>query len=204
MTLQISATDSTQIQREQLQTWLKQICWRVKVAIDTGGVSYDSTSSEPADRHGLFEKGCECLKKIIEDRSHAVTIHAATADKKITGAVAQGADETTVGKCGGGATVPKNATGGYPDDQGHEGSGVGSDVYIDMGNNNGKGYPKPVRDGWLILAHELTGGHAYQLVSGTCAKDKDAAERQAIDSENEQRTEHGGEKGGYPLRPTGG
>ncbi len=153
----------------------------------------------------LFDSGCECLKALIES-PRKVTIHPVTdPGKKIKGAA--GSDEDTVEKCGGGATVAKD-NGGYttPSGPGKGTDGnVGSDadVYIDMTNRNGKGYDHGM-DQWLILAHELTSGHAAQLVAGTCAVAKKDAEAQAIDSENRHRAEHGGADAGYPSRPTGG
>ena len=62
-----------------------------------------------------------------------------------------------------------------------------------MSRNNGQGYDHCM-DTWLILAHELTSGHAFHLMAGTSAVTKDEAEAeaeaQAIRSENKHREEY--------------
>jgi hypothetical protein len=126
-----------------------------------------------------------------------------------------GKPDNTIGEAGGGSTTYSPADPlpgknfppacGYDDDPGKGSDGqVGSDatVYIDM-SNNGKndgtnGYPdhdqvpKPNNGSpmWLILAHELTTGHAYHIVNGTMAFSIIRRETQAQSSENRHRAAH--------------
>lgn len=83
---------------------------------------------------------------------------------------------------------------------------VGSDVdtYIDVSDNGGNGYP-PHKPGvpaplWIILAHELTTGHASnfssgigssKVVGGENVYDRDGEEAAAGQSENPHRAAHG-------------
>ena len=76
-------------------------------------------------------------------------------------------------------------------------------MYIDTTNNGGKGYDEMLRKltgqkdikspMWLVLAHELTTGHARQALTGTWPRtnigkpDDDKSQEIAIDSENGHR-----------------
>lgn len=164
--------------RARVESWLREICWSVTVDPDTGAVSHVLGPPGP----GQPTSGCACITALMEG-SRTVTIHpVAGPDVPIPGAGGM-----TVGDAGGGATVYPGA--GLEREDGSAGPGTNTSVYIDDSNNDGDGY----RHGspmWLVLAHELTSGHAYHASRGTGARTAAGRERQAIASENEHRQEH--------------
>ena len=186
----------TTAQRKLIENWLRMICWKARVDPTSGKVTF-TTDPAPAGACNPTS-GCDCLEKLINSKDKAVTIHPETDSKKkihVPESPLGPAEDTPLDKAHGGVTVPADGSTKGFENNGSPGDGCGSDVHIDMTNNKGQGYDDDGADLWLRLAHELTSGHALQLLNGTCATKKDEAEKQAIDSENKQRSEHG-----LPLR----
>ena len=112
----------------------------------------------------------------------------------------------TIGACGGGAATRGAGAVGTPGapGKGPDGfRGADCDVYIDMSDNEGATYDGGSSPLWLILAHELTSGHAYHNFKGTAAATAWERQNQAITSEREHAAEHNEVLGPplIPLRP---
>ena len=162
-----------------IEEWLREICFGVEIDRQTGEVRI---GSNPAPEGAEWMSGCECLSKIIRSR-HRVAI------------VPQGpttpipeSDNVLADSGGGMARATSDESMEQPD--GTPGRGCNTGVFIDITNNNGLGYPHGAPM-WLVLAHELTTGHASHNVSGTAARTSEGCEFQARESENEHREEHG-------------
>jgi hypothetical protein len=193
-------------QRERVQNWLREICSRINVDAKTGDVTLGPAPS-PTPK---TDKGCDCLKSLIDSKSKTV-IHLLPGNHDRVpqehGKPA-GDKDPKISDCGGGATVPWDK-GAYIDKDGQSGGGSNVDVYIDESDNGRKGYnyqgPAPGLNTiecplWLILAHELTTGHASWCIQGQeytegsnkwskeVAKAK--SENRAKRSESEHRTAH--------------
>lgn len=180
-----------------IERMLREICGGVSIDHDNGSV----TMVGPAK--GDKTEGCQCIRSLISSRRD-VHIHPLPSPSSEIPGSGTGPDnpKKTIGRCTGGATVPASMDDASTNANGTPGPGSDTDVYIDMSNNNKHGYPAPRGSGarpplWLILAHELTSGHAYHCAGGTIThttgnaeQDKANRENQAIDSENQQRREH--------------
>lgn len=181
-----------------IERMLREICGGVSIDHASGAV----TMVGPAP--GDHSEGCDCIRALISS-PHQVHIHPLSAPGDEIPGSGSGPDnpKKTIGHCSGGATVPSPLSKAQQNADGSHGEGADTDVYIDLSNNNKRGYPAPARSGgvrpplWLILAHELTSGHAYHCVSGTIPHptgnaqvDQAARENQAIDSENVHRRSH--------------
>ncbi len=194
MPLQVNGTPA---QRATIQTMLRQICWSMVVDPATGAATNSLPGPQPA---GSFNSGSPCLQALTGP-GRTVTI------RPLAGPASAipGPDGMTIGAMGGGATTRGAGAMGTPaaPGLGPDGfRGANSDVYIDMSNNGGAGYPHgfPL---WLVLAHELTSGHAWQNFRGTAAATFWERENQAITSEREHVAEHNEVFGPpfMPLRP---
>lgn len=181
-----------------IEEMLRKIC---------GGVSIDHATGEVTmvgPLHGDATDGCDCIRALISSKRQ-VTIHplSSPTDEVSDPNLPPGQPKNKIGKCGGGATVPERPSDAELDANGNPGAGSDARVYIDLSNNDKHGYRADTVQGgwaaplWLILAHELTTGHAYHCVDGTLPhatgnqKDDEAArENQAIDSENKNRKAH--------------
>ncbi len=139
---------------------------------------------------------CLILNGLLISGSRAVTIQPLPGP----GSPIPGVPGLTVGDGGGAVTTGGAGSSKQPD--GSPGTGPdgnpGSDctTYVDMSNNGGAGYPHGAPM-WLVLAHELTSGHAFHMTQGTDGPSAAEAETQAIESENTHREEHGLPK--HPL-----
>jgi len=178
-------------QRQLIQDWLQEICSAVRVHPTTGLIKLDKKA-------GANTSGCDCLKAMIDDKNHKVTI------QPLTGP-GQGVPGTghTIGSYGGGYTDPVDHTGAVLRANGNVGAGSDAVVYIDTSNNANAGYDKTLQKltgqqdikcpMWIVLAHELTTGHARQALTGTWPRtnigklDYDKSEAMAIQSENKHR-----------------
>jgi hypothetical protein len=179
--------------RDLVIGWLREICSAAQVNAQSGSVNVSGAGPFQPN----YTSGCTCLQTII---SSGLTVTIQLLD---------GPGSTipntlhTIGSTSGGATTVTN-----PADAGKEhgipgvGKGPGADmtVYIDRSNNaqaDGRtGYadpadPKTFAPLWLILAHELTTGHAFHGIQGDTSETRNGAEFQAITSENAHRAEHG-------------
>ena len=186
MTLFVTGRNVTPEHLDLIERWLRQICDRVRVDRKTGRISLVGESADDP-----YTTGCDCLEALIESARQTAIVPA----KPDT--VPDNAGHS-VGHAGGGIARPFDS-GAYEDDEGNPGRGHDGDigthafVWIDMTENWGAGYPHGA-PGWLILAHELTSGHAHTYVHGRAAQTPEGREQQAIDSENEHRREHGWEE----------
>ena len=198
--------DGTAGQRRVVQNLLRQICWKVVVNPGTGAVTLRG-GAPPA---GSFSTGCACIQDILNS-NRVVRVRPLTGPKQIV----PGTGGLTIDQAHGGMAIPANdhhlqdATvnpGREPAPPAGDGQ-VGSDVelWIDTSDNAGRGYP-PTPPGvpaplWVIIAHELTTGHATHFVSGEgesrvdvsgdLVPDFPAEERAAQQSENPHRAAHG-------------
>lgn len=187
---------------DSIADWINMICRGVLVNKKTG-------EAYLTPYHYNDEEGCICLAQIIKDKNHTVHIHPLDSPKEdVPGSrTAPNKPDKKIGSCNGGATVPSSLDNASSASDGSVGSGSNTDVYIDMSNNNGHGYRIDINSGggvtgapaelYVILAHELTTGHAYHCITGTLPHptgnekvDEAARERQAIDSENNFRKQH--------------
>jgi hypothetical protein len=176
---------------------LQQICAHAKVDPKTGDVSLTTVSVG-------YGSGCDCLKALISGKRK---VKIQLLDCPTRGFPP---DHREIGSCLGGATTwtsPSSVVqpNGNPGRDSRGKVGGDATVYIDRSNNHGRGYNVPGQPNlpcplWLILAHELTSGHAYHVTRGTSAATQDEAENQAISSENEHRAEHGEAFGQRTLR----
>jgi len=167
--------------KRTIQKWLNQICGDALADSQSGVVTFGVSSTN-------YKTGCQCIEEIIQS-NRTVTIQPLPyPTAQVPNSSAQ------IASFGGGVT--HNLTSTYMDSTGSPGIGpdnhVGSDaiVYIDMSNNQKKGYRhrKPM---WLVLAHELTSGHAYHSMMGTELQLRIPSERQAIGCENVHALDHG-------------
>ena len=162
---------------------LQVICGGVAVNRKTGEVfftPYDYTSVE-----------CKCLRALVESK-YTVRIHSLPSpDSHVpdSRATSRGPDKT-IGSCNGGATVTSSLSNASMDGRGNPGSGTGADIYIDTSNNHEAGYntnsggsqkKAPLS---LILAHELSSGHAFQSITGTLPHPTDDSEVDEANREN--------------------
>jgi hypothetical protein len=206
MTL-IVCTAGNKEETDAIERMLQQICGGVVVDRRT-----DLVQMTPYDYRS---EGCRCLRALIES-NHTVHIHPLPSPAAEVPGSDTGPDnpKKTIGSCRGGATVPSSVGDASAKADGSPGPGSDVEVFIDTSNNNKQGYPAPAGSGdrkpelWLILAHELTGGHAYHCITGTLPhttgeKEQDEANRenQAIESENIIRRQHGWHR--RPLRRAG-
>src|SRR5262249_7856614 len=145
-----------------------------------------------------YSTGCACLTKLLDPNGRTVTIQLLDGP----GSPVPNSGGTKIGSAKGGATtVTKPADEGNQEEQADGSAGKGRDgkpgadmtTYLDRSNNaqtdGTTGYPDPANPGqpaplWLILAHELTTGHAYHGVQGRIFRTMEGAENQAILSEN--------------------
>ncbi len=172
--------------KRTIQKWLNQICGDALVNSQSGVVTFGTSTTN-------YKTGCQCIEEIIQS-NRTVTIQPLPYS---TAQVPSSPEQ--IAYFGGGVT--HNLTSTYMDSNESPGIGpdshVGSDaiVYIDVSNNQKKGYShrKPM---WLVLAHELTSGHAYHTVMGTEFQLRIPSERQAIACENAHALDHG-----MPPRP---
>jgi hypothetical protein len=175
---------------KQIERMLQEICGGAQIIRATGQVAM--VGPAPGDH----TEGCDCIRALIAS-PRQVRIHPLPAP---------GAEVPDSGKppkkirnCSGGATIPGSLADASRTAGGAAGPGSDTDVYIDMSNNNKHGYPAPRGTTrrpplWLILAHELTSGHASHCIAGTLPRatgnagvDQAARENQAIESENVHR-----------------
>jgi hypothetical protein len=148
-------------------------------------------------------EGCRCLRKIIESGRtvHIHPLHAPTDDVPGSADGPRKPDKK-ISSCQGGATVPASFPDASQGANGANGPGCDATVYIDLSDNAKHGYPTPDGSGrhpplWLILAHELTGGHASHCIDGSLPHsvgdkkiDEANRENQAIASENAIRDQY--------------
>lgn len=182
----------------EIEKMLRIICGGVSIDHDTGDVSM--VGPAPGDA----TDGCDCIRALIAS-NRRVTIHPlhSPTDEVSDPNLGPGEPKKKIGKCKGGATVPESPSAAEKDANGNPGSGSDARVYIDLSNNDQHGYRTETVQGgwaaplWLILAHELTSGHAYHCINGTLPHstgdkriDEAARENQAIDSENRNRSAH--------------
>lgn len=199
--------------RATIKGWLNQICSGVEVDPDTGDVSLNPPPAGP----GLetWKSGCECLKALIAG-PRSVTIHPLKGPGDTVPGSGRppdpnkpgdkGEPDKTIGSYNGGMTgctkTGGTMDGGKPGTGDDGNAGADTDVWIDMSDNadekGPKGYdiplPAPLKPipnpMWLVLAHELTSGHAYHYTRGTGATTDPGREEQARTSENDHRREH--------------
>lgn len=203
--------DGTAAQRADVENWLRQICSQANVDRTTGEVSLGPTP-------GQYKTGCDCLKKLIDGgpghRTTTVHLLDAQHQRYPRDHTRPATDrDPKISDAGGGVTVPWN-DGAFMDDKGNAGNGadgqVGSnvDVYIDNSDFARHGYDfqekeKPNKiecPQWIILAHELTTGHASWCIQGLelgpnskgMTEETYGAEREnrVIDSEQPHRAAH--------------
>jgi hypothetical protein len=100
-------------------------------------------------------------------------------------------------RCGGGSTVPTdlNAATEKEDGSGGQGSdgnpGSDANVYIDISGKAPNGY-KHGYPMWLVLAHELTTGHATHAIAGRIKRRHSEEEYTTIVCEHSHVTDHNG------------
>jgi hypothetical protein len=198
-------------QRADVENWLRQICSQATVDRNTGEVTLGPTPGE-------YTTGCDCLKSLIDGgpSNRTTTVHLLdAAHQRYSPDHNRPATDKDpkIRDAGGGATVPWD-NGAYMDDKGNPGKGpdeqVGSnvDVYIDYSDYARNGYDfqekeKPNKiecPQWIILAHELTTGHASWCIKGLeigpnskgVGETTWEAEREnrVIDSEQPHRAKH--------------
>jgi hypothetical protein len=203
--------DGTAQQRADVENWLRQICSQANVDRNTGVVSLGPTSGE-------YTTGCDCLRNLSAGRPGRRTtlVHLLDADHQRYPRNYRNPatdKDPKIRDAGGGATVPRDQ-GAYQDDKGNPGKGadqqVGSDVdvYIDYSDFARHGYDFQEREKpntiecpqWIILAHELTTGHASWCIQGlelgpnskgmTETTWEAERENRVIDSEQPHRTAH--------------
>jgi hypothetical protein len=191
MTLGVALNKDGKSQRQLIQDWLQEICSAARVNLTTGVITLDKVA-------GRNTSGCDCLKAMIDDKSHKVTIQPLTGP----GQGVPGTDHKIGEYCGGYAD-PHDPAKAVPKANGKSGDGSDATVYIDISNNAGTGYDEALRKltgqkdikcpMWIVLAHELTTGHARQALTGTWPRtnigklDYDKSEAMAIQSENGYR-----------------
>jgi hypothetical protein len=177
MTLIVTGSRANRARRGKIQEMLRQICWQVAVDADTGEVSL----AKSVDTTGSFTSGCECLRELVESSKTVEIIIQGPKYRLPTN------PPMTLEECGGGATIGEQGKGSQGSD-GQPGEPSHAKVWIDPSDLSGLGYlhQTPV---WLILAHELTTGHANMLIKGMHPV-ADAGERAARVSENRHRDEH--------------
>ena len=180
---------------QEIEKMLRQICGGISVNRKTGAV----TAVGPLK--GDFREGCDCLSALIGTKRD-VHIHTLPSPKAEIPGSGSGPDnpKKTIGSCCGGATVPGSLRDAQSKPNGTPGRGSDTDVFIDISDNNKRQYSSGGRKVplWLILAHELTTGHAFHCARGTLPAptgnaliDELNRENQAIASENVHRRAHG-------------
>lgn len=201
--------DGTAAQRATIERLLRQICWRVNIN-RTNGKTTAVSGPPTAANLNVRSTGCACIQSIIASNRTVLIRPLPGPRSKIPGL-----GNREIRQCTGGLTVPANNH-HYVDGAGNPGAepappagdgqvGCDVDLWLDVSDNGGRGYP-PVRAGvpsplWIILAHELTTGHATHFVSGTGKSRVDvsgdvvpnvpAEEAAAQASENPHRDAHG-------------
>jgi hypothetical protein len=209
------------LQRLEVQSWLRRICTHVDVDLVTGEVTLDMTSGPHLPYDNIVTTGCDCLRDLINGGpgQRRTIVHLLDAAHQ---RVPQRHDrpasdkDPSIRDANGGATVPRDEGGAYVDANGNPGRAsdgqIGSDVdvYIDYSDYARRGYdfqgPKPQLNKiecpqWIILAHELTSGHASWCIKGeelsptskgvTAATYKAVRENRAIRSEQSHRATWG-------------
>jgi len=177
MVLQVKGSQAT---KNQMQSYLRQICGLALVDLQSGLVGLGSPVTS-------YRTGCDCIEQLVQSKRTVTIQTLPSPGARIPGM------SSRIGEGGGGVAL--NLTSTFVDNNGTPGHGpdgdLGSDtvVYVDRSNCDGKGYwhGRPV---WLILAHELTTGHGYHNVIGTAAQTSLQREEQAIRSENEHARAH--------------
>jgi hypothetical protein len=179
----------TAAERARIEAWLREICVDVSIDPKTGAV----TAVGPVG--GGFRTGCNCLVGLIGGRRTVTVRPLPRSTSTIPGTrPARGIDRS-----GGGHTVVRDVNGGTKQANGNPGRGTdgqpgsNADVYIDMSGKLPRGY----RHGcpmWLVLAHELTSGHATHVVAGTAGRTRSREEYDTI------VCEHAHVAGHPPLR----
>ncbi len=217
--------DGSAEDRVRVQTWLSRICADVDVDVFTGEVTVDPSNAN-TNIISNVRTGCDCLRELIAGgpSRRTTTIHLLDGAHQRVPKHGQPATDKDppIQQQGGGATVPWDS-GAYADDKGNPGVGtdgqVGSnvDVYIDNSDNARNGYDYQAKETnkkipcpqWIILAHELTTGHASWCIKGleisanskgvTAANWQALLENRAIQSEQPHRAAWKLEK--RPLNP---
>lgn len=193
--------NGSQQDRATIEGWLREICGPIDVDPNTGAVS---VTHPPPYTPYRYITGCNCLHFMVGS-GRRVTINPLPGPHAdIPGTARPGNPGTPNLKIGmfGGYTLQDTSGLLKPDGSpGTDANGVvggNADVYIDMSNNNGAGYAPRGKDGqpipsplWLILAHELTTGHASHCANGTSGRTHAEMESQAILSEAPHRETHG-------------
>jgi hypothetical protein len=184
----------TKEERGAIIEWLRKICFSAGVDEKTGEVNLSFTGTG-------HETGCKCLRSLIDPKGRKVTITPLPGPDSIVPGTG-----TKISGGGGGGALPVGPGGdhkadGSPGTAADGKAGTDVNVYVDISDNGSKGYKDqtgakvPI---WLVLAHELTTGHAYHQSRGTqipapvvngVLRDH-ARENQAIVSENEHRKAH--------------
>jgi hypothetical protein len=168
-----------------VEALLQQLCKNVRVTKE-GKVEIVDPSA-PIDL-----AGCCCLKALIESKFE-VRIHPLAGP----GSQLPFPGNIPIGAYGGGASAPTGAGSVLQPPVGggksQTGGGSDSDTFIDISDNNGKGYfvydeqGNPINNPLFItLGHELS-GHALNYARGTAARTDKTREEQAIKAENEIR-----------------
>jgi hypothetical protein len=181
---------------EEIEKMLQEICGGIRINRKTGAVM------AVGPLKGDFREGCNCLSSLIGSRRRIRIRTLPSPQSEIPGSEeGPGKPRITIGSCRGGATIPRKLADAQAKRNGKPGRGSDTDVYIDRSNNNGDQYPETgdIRPPlWLILAHELTTGHAFHCARGTLPAPSGNAkidelnrENQAIASENVHRRAHG-------------
>jgi hypothetical protein len=146
--------DDHRAARATIEQWLRMICTDVSVDPTTGEV----TMVGPAPGH---RSGCNCLRDLIASKRKVLIKPL----KHGTTPPIGGGTGKPINRMGGGLTKPRNPNQACERPDGTPGAGSDVDVYIDLGDNDGKhyghGYPM-----WFVLAHELTTGHASHVIAG--------------------------------------
>jgi len=203
--------NGTAEQRANVEDWLRQICSQANVDRNTGAVSLGPTP-------GQYTTGCDCLRRLIEGGPgrRVVTVHLLDAahQRYPRDHTRPATDrDPPIRDAGGGATVPWDE-GAYMDGNGNPGKGPdgqpgsNADVYIDNSDFARHGYDFQAPETnqkiecpqWIILAHELTTGHASWCIQGlelgpeskgmTTETYKAKRENRVIDSEQPHRLAH--------------
>ncbi|GIV58082.1 MAG: hypothetical protein KatS3mg042_0995 [Rhodothermaceae bacterium] len=170
-----------------IERWFQEICPGTRINPDTRQVEFT-----PAPEQDLTPSCC-CISNLIRS-AFVTTINPVRPDF-----VVPDSGGRTVRQLGGGATNPLNEGSTLRPRLGMEGrspagDGSGSDMFLDITDNGGRGYfvvddqGNPINDPmFLVLAHELCTGHAYHNIRGTRALTPGTREQQAVEHENQVR-----------------
>lgn len=188
---------------ELLDKLFKELCPNVRIT-----AKGDLEIIDP--KAAMDSPGCKCMKFHISNDKNTTTIHPTfSPDVQVPGAadgVTTCPSQTLPGK--GAKLGPPNAAGGASP----AGAGASSDVYIDLSDNDGKGYYCFDKQGnpissplFIVLFHELCSGHASRAARGVMAREHDAEEAAVGECENEFRAslKDGGGAAKYSLRGGG-